>query len=92
MIENIIIEIFDFIVFALTRQKQKGEEWRGVLEDKRSTGGYLVARKKFRLYFRTESGKRRKIRVGEADFALFEKGRNYQKNRGEMLPDPNSAI
>jgi hypothetical protein len=54
--------------------------------------GDSLARKKYWLYFRTESGKRRKIRVGENDFALFEKGRNYHKTRGEPLPDPNSAI
>lgn len=92
MIDYVIDGIFDFIILALTRRKQKGEEWRGVLEEKRTTGGYSLARKKHLLYFRTESGKKRKIRVGEAEFALYEKGKNYRKNRGDLLPDPDSGI
>jgi hypothetical protein len=92
MIEDLISGLFDLVLLAFRRRRQKAEEWRGILEEKRSTGGHSIARKTYRLYFRTESGKRKKIRVGEADFALFEKGQNYQKNRGEILPDPNSAI
>lgn len=92
MIEDIIPELFDLVFLALRRRRQKKEEWRGVLEDKRITGNRTPTRRKYVLYFRTETGKKRKIRIEPDEFELYEKGKNYRKNRGEMLPDPGSAI
>jgi hypothetical protein len=92
MIDVIFDGMFDFVYLILKRRKQKSQEWRGVLEEKRLKSGYSQARKKYSLYFRTESGKRKRIRVEEKDFPIYEKGKNYQKNRGELLPHPASAI
>ncbi len=92
MIEDLIPELFDFVLLAFRRRRQKTEEWRGVLEDKRITGDRSLARRRYHLYFRTEEGKKRKIRVDQDDYERYEKGKNYRKSRGEMLPDPRSAI
>ena len=92
MIEDMIPELFDFVLLAFRRRRQKTEEWRGVLEDKRIKGNRSLARRKYVLHFRIETGKKRKIRVDQDEFELYEKGKNYRKNRGEMLPDPGSAI
>jgi hypothetical protein len=56
MIGYVIDGIFDFIILVLTRRKQKMEEWRGVLKEKRIKSGYSPARKKYSLYFRTQAG------------------------------------
>ena len=92
MIEDIVSGLFDLAFLALRRRRQKTQEWRGILENKRVIGNRSLGRRKHVLYFRTETGKKRKIRVNPDEFELYEKGKNYRKNRGEMLPDPSSAI
>jgi hypothetical protein len=44
------------------------------------------------VVFRTEEGKRKKLRMGKADFDLYQEGRRYTKKAGNYLPDPHSAI
>ena len=92
MIEYFFDEIVELVVLVFKRRKQRSEEWRGVLEDKRIKGDRPMSRRKYVLFFRTETGKKKRVRVDQSDFELYEKGKNYRKNRGEVLPDPRSAI
>ncbi len=91
MIVYILEAIFWYLVFALTKQKRKSEEWAGILEEKRQKG-YSLAKRFHILVFRKEDGKKVKYRVKAEDFARYEKGKRYLKREGDFLPDPTTAF
>jgi len=91
MIVYVLEAIFWYLVFALTKQKRKNEEWAGILEEKRQKS-YSLAKQFHILVFRKEDGKKVKFRVKAEDFARYEKGKRYLKRPGEFLPDPGTAF
>jgi hypothetical protein len=91
MIVYILEAIFWYLVFALTKQKRKNEEWAGILEDKRLKSS-SIAKHFHILVFRKEDGKKVKFRVKAEDFARYEQGKRYLKRSGEFLPDPGTTF
>jgi hypothetical protein len=91
MIVYILEAIFAYLIFALTKQKRKNEEWAGILEEKRQKS-YSLAKQFHILVFRKEDGKKVKFRVKAEDYDRYEKGKRYFKREGEFLPDPATAF
>jgi hypothetical protein len=92
MIGSLFYEILEFIVFWLSKQKRKKEEWLGVLKEKRVKGGYSISKQRHELIFRKEDGKKVKIKVDKEVYALYEQGKRYLKRSGEFLPDPATGV
>jgi hypothetical protein len=91
--------IFDFLIdsltllpFLLKRRREITKEWFGTVEEKARAVRALLPRYRYTVVFRTEEGQRKKLRMGRADFDLYQEGRRYAKKAGDYLPDPHSAI
>jgi hypothetical protein len=91
--------IFDFLIDSLTffpsllkRKREIPREWSGTVEKKKARAGRALSRYGYTVVFRTEAGQRKKLRMGKADFDLYQEGRRYTKKAGNYLPDPHSAI
>jgi hypothetical protein len=91
--------IFDFLIdaliffpFLIKRKREIPKEWFGTVEKKARASRVLLPRYRYAVVFRTEEGKSKKLRMGKADFDLYQEGRRYTKKAGAYLPDPHSAI
>ena len=90
---DILFDLFDLVLlFQIKRKWEIPKEWSGTVEKKRADISPTLSRYRYIVVFRTEEGKRKKLRMGKADFDLYQEGRRYTKKAGEYLPDPNSAI
>jgi len=91
MIEAELIEfLINMILPSRRRKKKREEEWYGVVEEKRMKSDYSVAKYRCFVIFRTEDGRRIKMKLTEELFSRYEKGRRYHKRRGEDFPDAES--
>jgi len=90
---DIIFDLFDLVLlFQIKRKWEIPKEWSGTVEKKKTDMAPVLARYRYIVVFRTEEGKRKKLRMGKADFDLYREGRRYSKKAGAYLPDPHSAI
>ena len=88
-----IFDLFDLLlVFQLKRKWEIPQEWFGTVEKRKAGISPSLSRYRYSVVFRTEEGKRKKLRMGKADFDLYQEGRRYTKKAGDYLPDPHSAI
>jgi hypothetical protein len=95
MLDFIFDFLFDLLVFLpdlLKRRREIPREWSGTVEKKTVRTTPSIFRERYSVVFRTEEGKRKKLRMGKADFDLYQEGRRYTKKAGDYLPDPHSAI
>ena len=94
MLDIIFDFLFDFLLFLPFLLKRKWEipqEWSGTVERKKARTTASISRYRYSVVFQTEEGKRKKLRMGKADFDLYQEGRRYTKKAGDYLPDPHSA-
>ncbi len=90
---DIIFDLFDLVLlFQLKKKWEIPKEWSGTVEKKKEDMTPALSRYRYIVVFRTEEGKRKKLRMGKADFDLYQEGRRYKKQAGQYLPDPQSAI
>jgi len=90
---DIIFDLFDLhLLSQLKRKWEISQEWFGTVEKKKAHTAPSISRYGYSVVFRTEEGKRKKLRMGKADFDLYQEGRRYTKKAGDYLPDPHSAI
>jgi hypothetical protein len=90
---DIIFDLFDLLLlFQLKRKWEIPQEWSGTVEKKGTDITPSISRYRYSVVFRTEEGKRKKLRMGKADFDLYQEGRRYAKKAGDYLPDPHSVI
>ena len=95
MLDIIFDSLFDlllFLPFLLKRKWEISQEWSGTVEKKKAHTTPSLSRYRYLVVFQTEDGKRKKLRMGKADFDLYQEGRRYTKRAGDYLPDPHSAI
>jgi hypothetical protein len=95
MVDIIFDSLFDLLLllpFLLKRKWEIPQEWSGTVEKKKAHTTLSISRYRYSVVFQTEKGKRKKPRMGKADFDLYQEGRRYTKKAGEYLPDPHSAI
>jgi hypothetical protein len=95
MLDLIFSFLFDVLVvspYLIKRRWGVRQEWSGTVEKKKAHGGHSLSRYGYSVVFRTEEGQRKKLRMGKADFDLYQEGRRYTKKAGEYLPDPHLAI
>ena len=89
MIETLIELVLGFLFPSLGRNKRRREEWSGRVEEKRIRDGYSVAKNRYVVVFRTDDGRRRKIKLDRPDaFDGYETGRRYHKPEGWDYPVP----
>jgi len=79
-----------FLPSRLKRKREISQEWSGTVEEKITFSS--LSRHRYSVVFQTGEGQRKKLRMGKADFELYQKGRRYTKKAGDYLPDPHSAI
>ena len=90
---DIIFDAFSLLfVFQLKRKWEIPQEWSGTVEKKKVDLAPSLSRYRYSVVFQTEEGKKKKLRMGKADFDLYQEGRRYTKKAGVYLPDPHSAI
>jgi hypothetical protein len=95
MLDIIFDSLFDLLLllpFLLKRKWEIAQEWSGTVEKKKAHTTPSISRYRYSVVFQTEEGKRKKLRMGKADFDLYQEGRRYTKKTGDYLPDPHSAI
>jgi hypothetical protein len=95
MLDLIFDFLFDLLLllpFLLKRKWEIRQEWSGTVEKKKARTTPSIFRYRYSVVFQTEEGKRKKLRMGKADFDLYQEGRRYTKKAGDYLPDPHSAI
>ena len=90
MIAELIELVFYLLIPAFRKRKKREEEWYGVVEDIQVKSDFSIAKHNCVVVFRRDDGTKRKIKVSEADFHSFEKGKRYLKKAGEDLPVPIS--
>lgn len=90
---DIIFALFDIaIVWQIKKRWETRKEWSGTVEKKKEDITRALSEFKYIVFFRTEEGKMKKLRMGKQDFDLYREGRRYTKKAGQYLPDPQSAI
>ena len=95
MLDFIVDFFIDLVIFLPILIKRKWEipqAWSGTAEEKKAHRSPSLSRYKYSVVFRTDEGKRKKLRMGKADFGLYQEGRRYTKKAGVYLPDPHSAM
>lgn len=85
----LIGDSFLFLQSRLKRKREISQEWSGTVEEKITFPS--LSRHRYSVVFQTIEGKRKKLRMGKADFELYQKGRRYTKKAGDYLPDLHSA-
>jgi len=93
IIFDVLSLIGDALLFLPSRLKRKREisqEWSGTVEEKITFPS--LSRHRYSVVFQTVEGKSKKLRMGKADYDLYQVGRRYTKKAGDYLPDPHSAI
>ena len=90
---DIFFDLFDLVLlFQIKRKWEIPKEWSGTVEKKKEDMIPALSRYRYIVVFRTEEGKRKKLRMGKTDFDSYQEGRRYIKKAGQYLPDPHSAI
>jgi len=89
---DFLSDLFVFLPDVLKRRREVPREWSGTVEKKTAHTAPSISRHGYSVVFRNEEGKRKKLRMGKADFDLYQEGRRYTKKAGEYLPDPHSEI
>jgi hypothetical protein len=86
-----ILELFIYAIFPyFKKKKRRGEDWFGVVEEKRIEGDLSLKKHRHVVVFRTSEGFKRKMKVSEELFNKYEKGKQYHKKSGKDYPDPVS--
>jgi hypothetical protein len=87
---DILIDFLEGLFFLsprLRRKRERGKEWAGRVEAKKT---WTLSKHAYLVIFRTDDGERKKVRLDRIeDFDLYEKGRKYTKRAGDDLPDAN---
>ena len=90
--------LFDFFVdsllilpFLLKRKRDTRLEWSGIVEEKKARVRHFLSKYAYTVIFRTDDGKRKKLRMGKDDFSLYREGARYSKKPGSYLPDSSPA-
>jgi hypothetical protein len=84
---DILIDLLEglFSLSPLRRKRERAKEWAGTVEAKKNC---TLSKHAYLLIFRTDDGKRKKVRLDRAeDFERYEEGRRYTKRAGDDLPD-----
>jgi hypothetical protein len=95
MLDLIFDFLFDLLLllpFLLKRKWEIRQAWSGTVEKKNTRTTPSISRYRYSVVFQTEEGNRKKLRMGKADFDLYQEGRRYTKKAGDYLPDPHSAV
>jgi hypothetical protein len=92
LIFDFLFDLLLFLPFLIKRKWEIQQEWSGTVEKKKVRKGPSISRYGYSVVFQTNEGKRKKLRMGKADFDLYQQSRRYTKKAGHYLPDPHSAI
>jgi len=90
---DIIFDLFDLaLIWQLKKKWEIPKEWSGTVEKKKEDMRPALSRFRYIVVFRTTEGQKKKLRMGKADYDLYQVGRRYTKKAGAYLPDTHSAI
>jgi hypothetical protein len=86
IIITIVLVIGVTVIFTLKSKKEKDSSWKGELVKKRTMtdeDGDVYA---YKLIFKTDEGKKAKVKVNEEMYNQAQKGERYEKIKGDYIP------
>lgn len=88
MLDIIIDFLGDLLIFLLPvkRKLDVSKAWSGTVEQKKVRASPSLSPYRYSVIFRTDNGKRKKLRMKKADFDRYQEGLRYIKRSGENLP------
>jgi len=100
MILDLIADIFlafgDFLVIGLIgwflRSWNRKQEWFGVVIKNKRRRAHSLSKYRYAVVFRTENGRRKRLRMDESRASSYKLGWRYRKRRGEDFPDSDSGM
>jgi hypothetical protein len=86
----------DFFVMVLIgwflRRWNRKQEWFGVVIKNKRRRARSPSKYRYTVVFRTEDGRRKRLRMGESYASSFKLGWRYRKRKGVDFPDPDSGM
>lgn len=86
IITTIVFVLGVTIFFTLKSKKEKESFWKGELIKKRTMTDEDGDIKVYKLIFKTDSGKKTKVKVSEEMYNQAQIGEKYEKIKGEYIP------
>ena len=86
LISTIAIIAVIVVYFKLKRKKQKESSWKGELLKKRIVCDEDGDERYYRLFFKTDNGKKVKVNVSEDVYNKAQVGDRYEKVKGDYTP------
>ena len=77
-----------FFVFPWKRKWDLSKAWSGTVEKKYVRPSPTLSPYRYSVVFRTDKGKRKRLKMKKEDFDLYHEGRTYIKKSGAKLPQP----
>lgn len=75
-------------VFPVKRRMDLSKSWSGTVEKKTVRPSPSLSPYRYSVVFRTDGGKRKRLRMKKEDFDRYMEGGRYIKKSGEPLPVP----
>jgi hypothetical protein len=91
MLDIILDFLGDLLIFFLPvkRKMDVSKAWSGTVEKKIVRSSPTLSPYRYSVIFRTDQGKKKKMRMKKADFDRYQEGLRYIKKSGEGLPVPH---
>lgn len=87
IILNFLGDLFLFIL-PVKRRLDVSKAWSGTVEKKKVLASPTLSPYRYSVVFRTDKGKRIRMRMKKEDFDRYAEGVPYIKRSGEPLPGP----
>ncbi|MGB2908472.1 MAG: hypothetical protein WBB73_15315 [Candidatus Aminicenantaceae bacterium] len=86
---EIILEIaVELIPLSFLKRFRKGKEWTGVVEEIKTEGGLIPAKRNVIVVFRKQNGSTTRLKMRSDESLAYAIGQRYRKHSGESLPRP----
>jgi len=96
LLGDIFLAFGDFLVIGLIdwflRSWNRKQEWFGVVIKNKKRSARSPSKYRYAVVFRTENGRRKRLRMDEWRASFYKLGWRYRKRRGEDFPDPDSGM
>lgn len=85
---TVIVVVVLIIVMSLFSLKKKNESWEGVLVKKKSSEDPETNQVTYKLTFKTDDGKKKRVQVNKSSYESFFVDARYKKEKGGYIPKP----
>lgn len=85
---TVIVVVLLIIIMSFFSLKSKNDSWTGTLIKKKTIEDEESMRTTYRLTFKTDDEKTKKITVNKTEPEVFFENSRYKKEKGEYIPKP----